>query len=112
MKKFIMVLFFMLVVTTCGTYRQAPSWTNIGTDGIMVETIDDTINIQEFYELCKKDTIVANFDNWVRYQYRDGRQEAIEQWFYIKETDTNSYFIITRITDSTFRFTNRKIIKK
>jgi hypothetical protein len=112
MKKLIMVLFFMLIVTTCGTTKQTSSWKNIGTNGIMVETIDDTINMVEFYKLCKKDTLLSDFDNWVRYQYRDGKEEMIEQWFYIKETDTNSYYIVTRITDTTFRFTNRKIIQK
>lgn len=107
-----MVFFFMFVVTTCGTYRQQTSWKDIGTNGVMVETVDDTIGMKEFHELCKKDTLVADFNNWVQFKYADGRQERVEQWFYIKETDTNSYFIITRITDSTFRFTNRRIIQK
>ncbi len=109
MKKLIMVIICMFLTITCGTYRKSVSWKNIGTDGAMYELMDDTLNIEDFRMFCQKDTLAADLENWVRFNYYDGEQEKIEQWFYIKHTDTNTFYILTKITDSTYRLTVRNI---
>lgn len=104
-----MVIICMLLSITCGTYKKNTSWKDIGTNGDMYEMVDDTIGVREFEELCMKDTLAANLENWVRFNYYDGEREKLEQWFYIKNTDTNTFYILTKITDSTYRVTIRQI---
>ena len=109
MKKVILVVICMLLSITCGTYKKSVSWKDIGTDGDMYEIIDDTIGIREFEEICLKDTLVADLENWVKFNYYDGEQNVVEQWFYIKDTDTNTFYILAKITDTTYRMTIRQI---
>lgn len=104
-----MVLVCMFLTVTCGTYKKNTSWMNIGNDGVMYEVIDDTLNLEEFYKFCERDTLALNLENWVRFEYFDGNQEQMEQWFYIKSTDTNTFYVLTKVTDSTYRLTVRGI---
>lgn len=109
MKKLILIILCMFISITCGTYRKSTSWKNIGTDGGMYEIVDDTLDVAAFNAFCKKDTLASNLENWVRFNYYDSEQKQVNQWFYIKNTDTNTFYILTKITDSTYRLSVRHI---
>lgn len=109
MKKIVFLIVCMLTIITCGTYTNTTSWTDVGTDGVMVEIMDKEITQKEFEELCLKDTLASDLNNWVRFGFPDEENKLLEQWLYIKDTDTNTFYVITPLTDSTYRFTIRTI---
>ena len=110
MKRFITVVTLMLFIIGCSTLR--PEWTKIGKDGVMLEITDDTVSLDGFKMLCEKDTLATDLNQWVSFSYTDYNNKIIEQWLYIKDTDTNTVYILSAVTDSTYRFVKRTIIEE
>lgn len=105
MKKVLFLMISIMIVIAYGTYAKAFS-DNEGkkTECSVDKIIDKEITQKEFNELSLKDTLISNPKNWIRIGNTSENEILAEPWFYIKEIDTNTVYIITRITDSTYRF--------
>ena len=111
MKKLIFLILASFMLLTCGSYRQSIAWKHIGTDGIMIETLDSMITIDGFYKICEKDTLSTNLKKWVKTFYYDYDEKLITQWGYIKDTDTNKIYVLTQYEcDTLYNINIRKII--
>ena len=110
MKRIIIVIALCFITITCGTYKKTPSWSDIGTDGNMLESVEKTVSTQELYEICHEENLSTNLNKWARILYFDNDGAAISQWFFIKDTDTNKFYLLTKDTDSTFTIRIREII--
>lgn len=108
MKRLIAIIVLCFVTITCGTYRSA-NWKNIGTDGSMIETVEKRVSIKEMYQICEKENLSTNLNEWARISYYDNDTVLVSQWFFIKDTDTNKFYLLTKDTDSTFIIKIREI---
>lgn len=109
MKKILLIIVFLFTFVTCGTYKKA-NWEKIGTDGSMVEVFNKKVSIEEFKTICVKDTVSYELEDWLNMVFYNSKREAHEQWLYIKDTDTNKVYVLTKDTDSTFFLNIRTII--
>lgn len=109
MKKLIVIIVLCFATITCGTYRNT-NWVNIGTDGKMVENVEKTVSLKELYQICEKERISVNLNEWANIAYYDNNGVPVSQWFFIKDTDTNKFYLLTKDTDSTFILKIREII--
>lgn len=110
MKKIITLIICVFIFITCGSLKTNTLWKNIGIDGFMIEDVDKVINHLEFNILCEKENISHNIENWVQISYGDYHGGTVEQWLYIKDTDTNRIYILSKYTDSTYVIKIRNII--
>lgn len=109
MKKIITLIIFTFIFITCGSLKTSTSWTTVGVDGYMIEDIDKIVTIKELYRICENENLSTNLNDWARISYRDEEGDAVSQWFYIKDTDTNRFYLLTKDTDSTFNIKIREI---
>ena len=54
MKRLLFFLIILFTFTTCGTQKK---WTDIGTDGSLVQVLDSTVKIDYLEKLYQKDTV-------------------------------------------------------
>lgn len=107
MKRLLFFLIILFTFTTCGTQKK---WSDIGTDGSLVQVLDSTVKIDYLKELYQKDTVSSNLNNWLEMGFYDNKRQVKQQWLYIKDTDTNKIYVLTKETDSTYRINIRTII--
>lgn len=110
MKRIIVLIITAFIFVTCGNLKRATSWKNIGVDGYMTETFGDNISLTDLYLICERDTLSTNLDDWNKMSYYDDDKNLINQWMYIKTTDTNTIYILLQENDSTYDISIRKII--
>lgn len=110
MKKIISLIIFAFISITCGSLKTSTSWKNVGMDGYMIQEIDTIVSIKELYRICEKEKLSTNLNDWAAISYKDDMGKAVAQWFYIKDTDTNKFYILTKDTDSTFIIKIRNIM--
>lgn len=111
MKKLIITLLVTFIFVTCGNYKKITTWKSVGFEGYMIETVDEVLTKKQFYEFCLADTLSSNLNEWYLMSYYDEEQKRIDQWLYIKDTDTNKFYIITKEGENEFRLNVRKIIE-
>ena len=112
MKRLILSLIFIFTFTTCGLNKQiANNWETINSKGSLIEIYDKVIDSTEFVMVCNCDTVSANLDEWFKMWYRTYNGDIVEQWLFIKDTDTNTVYILTKQTDSTYNLNIRKIVE-
>lgn len=110
MKKIIALIIFSFISITCGSLKTSTSWKEVGVDGYMVEEIDKVVSVKELYQICEKENLSTNLKEWAAISYRDESGEAVAQWFYIKDSDSTKFYVLTKDTDSTFTIKIRNIM--
>ena len=110
MKKILALIIFTFISITCGSLKTSTSWKNVGMDGYMVEEVDKIVSIKELYQICEKENLTTDLKKWGAISYKDDMGEVVSQWFYIKDTDTNKFYLLTKDTDSTFTIKIRNIM--
>jgi hypothetical protein len=111
MKKLIAVVLATFIFVTCGNYKKVTTWTSTGFDGYMIETVDEVITKNQFYHFCIVDTLSTDLNEWYPMTFYDDEQNKIDQWLYVKDTDTNKFYILTKEGEDTFRLNIRRIIE-
>lgn len=107
MKKFILILVTISLLIGCAVTK--PSWTNIGSDGIYIETHRDTIHFNQLDSLLKSHNIKPTLDEMAVMYFSNSDEDFIAQYTYTKGQDT--IYVITDINDS-YVFTRRIKIRE
>ena len=112
MKRLICFLIMAFSVCTCGLYKHTTNnWETIGAKGNLLEIYNHVVDSSEFINICMVDTLSFNLEDWSKMGYYTYDNKLIEQWLYIKESDINKMYILTKQTDSTYNLNIRIVIK-
>lgn len=113
MKRLIFCLIIIMTFTTCGLYKHATNnWETIGTDGAMFEIYNQNIDSTTLVMLCQQDTLSSDLSDWLKMGFHTFDGKIMEQWLYIKDTNQNTTYVLTKQNDSTYNLSIRTIINK
>lgn len=102
MKKFIFAIITIVLFIGCAV--TTPSWTNIGSDGVYIETHRDTIQFNQLDSLLKSHNIKPTLEEMAVMYFHNSNEDFITQYTYTRGQDT--IYVITSINDS-YVFTKR-----
>ena len=103
-----MFAILLFIAFSCGVTRS--TWGDIGKDGKMITDYNEVVSWGDFENICKKDTISINMEDWLELVFYNSRNEVVKQWIYIKESDTTKVYVATQQNDSV-RLNIRKVIE-
>lgn len=103
MKKILAIFILLFLMFSCSVVTEAPSWTNIGRDGVYIEYYQDTLSLQQLDSTLKSHKIKPSHTEWdyIKY-YNIENKEEMMQFVY------NKYAKGTKDIDTTFIVDNYK----
>lgn len=111
MKKALIILISIFIVFSCAV--TAPSWTNIGSDGVYIENCRDTISYNQIDSVIKSNNIKYDLERWSKislYNGNVGNNDVMTQWTITTGTElSDTIYVITKFSDmdSLYIFTKK-----
>lgn len=79
------------MIFSCGISTNAPSWTDIGSDGVYVEVCNDTLTQYQI-----DSTLNAAYKDWDKMTYYNSSTDSLVQWTTVKN---DTVYNVTRYED-------------
>lgn len=79
------------MIFSCGISTNAPSWTNIGSDGVYVEVCNDTLTQHQIDSVLNDE-----YKSWDKMKYYNSSTDSLVQWTTVRN---DTVFNVTQYDD-------------
>lgn len=106
MKKLIAFIISIILIISCAI--SYPSWKNIGSPGVYVESARDTIEFAQIDSVLGYYNIHPTLNEWTTIRYYTPEKNEVTQFVYTKKDTT---YIVNKIDNKNYVFVKRYLNK-